>query len=109
MVAAPNWQRRIHAADSAGHVDAGHSGAERSGKSYTASVQAEELLRHKQQIATIDPTGAWWGLRFSAAGDGPGCPVVVSAGITRTLRANLMLAGCWQRLWSSTASPRSSM
>ncbi len=30
----------------------------RSGKSYTASVQAEELLRHKQEIATIDPTGA---------------------------------------------------
>ena len=29
----------------------------RSGKSYTASVQTEELLRHKQQIATIDPTG----------------------------------------------------
>ena len=28
----------------------------RSGKSYTASVQAEELLRHRQQIATIDPT-----------------------------------------------------
>jgi len=52
----------------------------RSGKSYTASVQAEELLRHKQQIATIDPTGAWWGLRSSAAGDGPGYPVVVFGG-----------------------------
>ena len=32
----------------------------RSGKSYTASVQAEELLRYKQQIAAINPTGAWW-------------------------------------------------
>jgi uncharacterized protein len=52
----------------------------RSGKSYTASVQAEELLRHKQQIAAIDPTGAWWGLRSSAAGDGPGFPVVVFGG-----------------------------
>jgi len=52
----------------------------RSGKSYTASVQAEELLRHKQQITTIDPTGAWWGLRSSAAGDGPGYPVVVFGG-----------------------------
>jgi len=40
----------------------------RSGKSYTASVQTEEFLRHKQQIATIDPTEAWWGLRSSAAG-----------------------------------------
>lgn len=52
----------------------------RSGKSYTASVQAEELLRHKQQIAAIDPTGAWWGLRSSATGDGPGFPVVVFGG-----------------------------
>ncbi len=49
----------------------------RSGKSYTASVQAEELLAHKQQIAAIDPTGAWWGLRSSASGEGPGFPVVV--------------------------------
>ncbi len=52
----------------------------RRGKSYTASVQAEELLRHKQQIAAIDPTGAWWGLRSSATGDGPGFPVVVFGG-----------------------------
>ena len=52
----------------------------RSGKSYTASVQAEELLRHKQQIAAIDPTGAWWGLRSSATGEGPGFPVVVFGG-----------------------------
>lgn len=40
----------------------------RSGKSYTASIQAEELRRHKQQIAAIDPTGAWWGLRSLATG-----------------------------------------
>ena len=40
----------------------------RSGKSYTASVQAEELLRHKQQIAAINPTGAWRGLRSSQPG-----------------------------------------
>lgn len=52
----------------------------RSGKSYTASVQAEELLAHKQQIAAIDPTGAWWGLRSSASGEGAGYPVVVFGG-----------------------------
>lgn len=52
----------------------------RSGKSYTASVQAEELLLHKQQLAAIDPTGAWWGLRSSASGEGPGFPVVVFGG-----------------------------
>ena len=52
----------------------------RSGKSYTASVQAEELLAHKQQIAAIDPTGAWWGLRSSASGEGAAYPVVVFGG-----------------------------
>ena len=52
----------------------------RSGKSYTASVEAEELLAHKQQIAAIDPTGAWWGLRSSADGEGPGYPVMVFGG-----------------------------
>lgn len=33
------------------------------GKTYTASVIAEELLAAGQQIVAIDPTGAWWGLR----------------------------------------------
>lgn len=33
------------------------------GKSYTASVMAEEMLKAGQQIVAIDPTGAWWGLR----------------------------------------------
>ena len=30
----------------------------RSGKSYLASVEAEELLEAKQQVVVIDPTGA---------------------------------------------------
>lgn len=33
------------------------------GKSYTASVMAEEMLESKQPIIALDPTGAWWGLR----------------------------------------------
>jgi hypothetical protein len=52
----------------------------RSGKSYTASVEAEEMLEHGQQIAVIDPTSAWYGLRSSADGDGPGYAVVVFGG-----------------------------
>lgn len=52
----------------------------RSGKSYTASVEAEELLAQKQQVVVIDPTSAWWGLRSSANGEGPGYPVVVFGG-----------------------------
>ena len=52
----------------------------RSGKSYTASVEAEELLQQHQQIAVIDPTSAWWGLRSSSDGEGDGYPVVVFGG-----------------------------
>jgi hypothetical protein len=52
----------------------------RVGKSYTASVQAEELLKAGQQIVAIDVTGAWWGLRSNAAGDGPGFPILIAGG-----------------------------
>jgi hypothetical protein len=52
----------------------------RSGKSYTASVMAEELLTAHQQIAVIDPTGAWHGLKSSADGQAAGFPVVVFGG-----------------------------
>src|SRR5688572_2629008 len=50
------------------------------GKSYTASVQAEELLRLGQQVVVIDPTGAWHGLRSSADGKSAGYPIVVLGG-----------------------------
>lgn len=52
----------------------------RSGKSYTASVEAEELLEHKQQVLAIDPTSAWHGLRSSADGTKPGYTIVVFGG-----------------------------
>lgn len=51
-----------------------------SGKSYTASVEAEELLDAKQQVVVIDPTGAWWGLRASADGASSGYPIAVLGG-----------------------------
>lgn len=50
------------------------------GKSYCASVQAEQLLKHNQQVIVIDPTGAWWGLRSSASGKGSGYPIAVFGG-----------------------------
>lgn len=50
------------------------------GKSYTASVEAEELLKHRQQIVVIDPTGAWHGLRSSADGKSEGYPIVIFGG-----------------------------
>ena len=39
------------------------------GKTHTASVIAEEMLKAGHQIVVLDPIGAWWGLRshFSIA------------------------------------------
>lgn len=51
-----------------------------SGKSYTASVQAEELMKTGSQIVVIDVTGAWWGLRSSSSGTQSGYPIVVAGG-----------------------------
>jgi uncharacterized protein len=51
-----------------------------SGKTYTASVLAEEMLRYGQQIVAIDVTGAWYGLKSSANGKAEGFPVVIFGG-----------------------------
>ncbi len=50
------------------------------GKTYTASVMAEEMLTAGQQVVVLDPTGAWFGLRSSADGRGPGFPILVAGG-----------------------------
>lgn len=53
----------------------------RKGKTYTASVIAEELVRLDQPWVALDPTGAWWGLRAGADGtDTGGLPVVILGG-----------------------------
>lgn len=51
-----------------------------SGKTYTAKVIVERLLKANRRVAIIDPTGAWWGLRSSAGGDNPGYPVAILGG-----------------------------
>lgn len=51
-----------------------------SGKSYTGSVMAEEMLDAGQQVIAIDPTGAWWGLQSSADGKKEGYGIVVFGG-----------------------------
>ncbi|MFL5954826.1 MAG: hypothetical protein ACJ76I_12040 [Gaiellaceae bacterium] len=52
----------------------------RKGKTYTASVFAEELFAAQLPFVALDPTGAWWGLRASADGKKAGLPVVVLGG-----------------------------
>ena len=55
-------------------------GRKGSGKSYAAMVFAEELLQKNQQVVTIDPLDAWWGLKSSANGREAGHQIVVFGG-----------------------------
>ncbi len=50
------------------------------GKTHTAVVMVEEMLRAKQAVVVVDPVGVWWGLRSSKDGKGPGFPVVIFGG-----------------------------
>jgi hypothetical protein len=50
------------------------------GKTYTASVMVEEMLKQNLPVVVADPVGVWWGLRASASGKGPGYPIVVFGG-----------------------------
>lgn len=52
----------------------------RKGKTYTASVIAEEMVEAGIPWVAIDPTGAWWGLRSSASGKSEGLPVTILGG-----------------------------
>jgi hypothetical protein len=52
----------------------------RVGKTYSASVIAEEMVAAKIPFVALDPTGAWWGLRSSADGKKQGLPVVILGG-----------------------------
>jgi len=50
------------------------------GKTYTAAVMVEEMLKAGQTVVVADPVGVWWGLRSSADGTGPGLPVAILGG-----------------------------
>ncbi len=52
----------------------------RVGKTYTASVMAEEMMKAGLPFCVLDPTGAWWGLRSNADGKAEGYPVVIIGG-----------------------------
>lgn len=51
-----------------------------SGKTHTAAVLAEEMLKAGAHVVVIDPLDAWWGLRAHADGEAEGLPVVVFGG-----------------------------
>lgn len=50
------------------------------GKSYSAAVYTEELVKHGLFVGYIDPLGIAWGLRSSANGEQPGYPVLILGG-----------------------------
>jgi hypothetical protein len=51
-----------------------------SGKSHTAGVLGEEILKAGQQLVVLDPKGDWWGLRSSADGKTAGLPITIMGG-----------------------------
>lgn len=55
-------------------------GRKGSGKTNTAVVAAEEMLRAGQRVVVLDPVGVWWGLKSNKAGDGPGFAVPILGG-----------------------------
>lgn len=50
------------------------------GKTYTASVLIEEMLKAGLPVCVIDPIGVWWGLRAAADGISPGMAIAVLGG-----------------------------
>lgn len=50
------------------------------GKTYTASVMAEEMLKAHLQTVVVDPIGVWWGLRSAANGKDAGLEIVIAGG-----------------------------
>jgi hypothetical protein len=52
-----------------------------SGKTNGATVLVEELLKAHLPVVILDPVDAWWGLKASFNGKGPGFPVYVFGGV----------------------------
>lgn len=51
-----------------------------SGKTYTALVMVEEMLKAGLQTVVVDPVGVCWGLRAAANGRDAGLPIIVLGG-----------------------------
>jgi uncharacterized protein len=63
------------------------------GKTYTASVLAEEMLKAQLQVVVADPIGVWHGLRSSADGKKSGLPIYVFGGESKARDLPLEVAG----------------
>lgn len=72
--------RHLHLSAEAVTQTFGILGKRGSGKTTTASVFAEELLKSNFPLVIIDPTDAWWGLRSSRDGKSDGYPITILGG-----------------------------
>lgn len=50
------------------------------GKTYTAAVMAEQMLKIGLHVVIVDPLGVWWGIRASSDGKHEGLPIVIFGG-----------------------------
>jgi hypothetical protein len=55
-------------------------GASGAGKTVTAKGHVEYLLQAGRHVCILDPTGAWWGLRSLANGEGAGFDIPIFGG-----------------------------
>lgn len=55
-------------------------GRKGAGKTYLATMIAEQMLDNKAQVIIIDPVGVWWGLRVDADGKRKGKEIFVIGG-----------------------------
>jgi DNA helicase HerA-like ATPase len=50
------------------------------GKTNTAVVLAEELIKARQHVVILDPVSVWWGLRLAKDGISEGLPITILGG-----------------------------
>ncbi len=55
-------------------------GRKGSGKTYLATMLAEQMLDAEAQVIVLDPVGTWWGLRVAADGHSKGKDIFVIGG-----------------------------
>ena len=55
-------------------------GRKGAGKTYLASLLAEQMLSIHAQVVIIDPVGNWWGLRVAADGKSKGKDIFIAGG-----------------------------
>ena len=55
-------------------------GRKGAGKTYLATMLAEQMLNIQAQIVVLDPVGNWWGLRVAADGKSKGKDIFIAGG-----------------------------